>query len=487
MAKLQKFPSEDSVLRLRQYSTFERLLEGNHYSAYLGELGDKFSDKYRYLRYLQCNFAGLLSKVIADVLFGEKVMIESKDKNDDEQEFISELIYQNKLDTQLYESALFNSARGDAVFRIRVDDDQIKIDDINPAMYFPEVSENFRDDPQKKVLAWKNVIGEGKNETTYLIKEIHTPGLIEMEIYEMKGKDNQEISRKVAVKEYNELAGTDHEEKVDTGIEEIPIVHIPNFRINNQYFGVSDYHDLQSLFFALNNRMTSIDNILDKHSDPILAVPEGVLDEKGEVKKEALGMFEVREGEGKPEYIVWNANLDIAFQQIDELIKMIFLMGEISPDVVGIDSKTRSGAESGRALKMRMLRTLAKKNRKALYYELALQKVVEIASMFAKKGHKVGDIGYKGDPIIPNITFADGIVDDKVEEIQNETLKYESELTSRRRAIMVLEDMDGEEADALIKEINKEKDGKTDIPEESFHLRARTNELQGIDEEGGQS
>lgn len=470
------FPDKTSLNRLRKYSSYEKLLEGNHYSAYMSEIGDKFSDRYKYLRYITCNFAGLLSKVMADVLFGEKVTIESPTKDTKEQEFIDALVFENNLDTQLYESALLNSARGDALLRIRVEDKQIKIEDINPAMYFPELGNNFREDPEKKTLAWKEYVENDKGgETVYLIKEIYTPGLIETEVYEMKDRESQEIVKKVDVKEYNNIVNKEYEEKIKTGIEEIPLVHIPNFRINNRYWGASDYHDLESLFFAINNRITSIDNILDKHSDPILALPEGILDENGEVKKEKLGMVEIREGGSKPEYIVWNANLEVAFTQIDELIKMIFLMGEISPDVVGLDTK-RGSAESGRALKLRMIRTLAKKNRKALYYELGIQKAIQIASQFAKAGNVVGDVKYKGDEIIPNVIFADGVVDDKVEEIQNETLKLSSGITSKTRAIKTVEDMDDESAKALLEEIKGEDKESADISDEAFHLMSRTNE-----------
>ena len=484
MAKLDKFPNESEVSRLRQYSQYERLLEGNHYTAYMSEIGDKFSDRYKYLRYMTCNFAGLISKVMADVMFGEKVKIESPDKNEIQQGFINELIYQNKLDVQFYESALLNSARGDALLRIRVEDNQIKIEDINPAMYFPELGNNFRSEPEKVTLAWKEYVKNKDKEVVYLIKEIYTKGLIETSVYEMKDRESQEIVKKVPVKVYNELAGTDYEEKVETGIEVIPLVHIPNFRLNNRYWGASDYVDLESLFFAINNRLTSIDNILDKHSDPILAVPPGILDEDGNVRKESMNMIEMQEGEGKPEYIVWNANLDIAFKQIDEIVKMIFLMGEISPDVVGLESDKRSSAESGRALKLRMLRTLAKKNRKALYYELGIQKAIEIASMFANTGALAGEVKYKGDDIIPTITFADGVVDDKVEEITNETMKLNAGLTSKKRAIEIIEDMDGDEADALLEEIDGEDKEGADISEETFHLMSRTNDRERINKEG---
>jgi len=146
--KIDKFPKEDSILRLRQYGVYERLLEGDHYSAYMSELGSKFSDRYKYLKYMTCNFAGLLSKVIADVLFGEKVVIESKEKNKKEQDFINAIVQENNLNTQLYESALLNSARGDAVLRVRVEDSQIKVEDINPAMYFPELTSKLQRRPK---------------------------------------------------------------------------------------------------------------------------------------------------------------------------------------------------------------------------------------------------------------------------------------------------------------------------------------------------
>ncbi len=485
MAKIEKFPSESEVARLRRYGQYEKLLEGQHYNAFMSEIGEKFSDKYKYLRYMTCNFAGLVSKVMADILFGEKVVIESVKKKKDEQEFIDALVYENRLNTQLYESALLNSARGDALLRIRVEDNQIKIEDINPAMYYPKLSNNFREEPKERILAWKEYIRNNKGEEeTYLVKEVYTVGFIETEVYLMKDRESQEIVRKVDVKDYNLIAGTSYEKVIKTGIEEIPLVHIPNVRTNNRYWGSSDYSDLESLFFALNNRMTSIDNILDKHSDPILAVPEGILDEKGSVKKESLGMFEYREGEGKPEYIVWNANLEVAFQQIDEMVKMIFLMSEVSPDVVGLDNRNRSSAESGRALKIRMLRTIAKKNRKALYYEIGIMKAIEIASMFAKSGAMVGDISYKGEPIIPVVKFADGIVDDKVEEIQNEVLKLGANITSKHRAIKGIEDMDDDEVKALLKEIDEENESKGDISGESFHLMSRTNDGENNKEEG---
>ena len=147
-------------------------------------------------------------------------------------------------------------------------------------------------------------------------------------------------------------------------------------------------------------------------------------------------------------------------------------MGEISPDVVGLDTG-RGGAESGRALKLRMVRTLAKKNRKSLYYEQGIKEAIEIASMYANVGHEVDGVKYKGEPIIPNVQFADGIVDDKVEEIQNETLKLDAGLTSVKRAIKVIEDVGDKEADAIKEEIDEDNESKGDFNSDNlFHREA---------------
>jgi len=461
--KDQIFPDEKSGNRLREYLVNEKLLEGNHYSAFVEQVGAQFVDKYAFLRYVTCNFAGLVSKVIADVLFGEKVTITPKDKNEDAQKFIDALVEDCELDTQLYESELNNSARGDAVLRIRVDNGKIKIEDINPAMYFPKISDNYRNTPEEVTLAWK----ETAKGDTYLIEETHTVGKISIKISKMKANDSKEVVSVLSVEEYNALSGKSYVEKTDTKLDEIPIIHIPNYRIKNSFWGVSDYQDIAALIFAINNRITKIDNVLDKHTDPILAVPEGVLDEEGNVEKKALGMIEVRGGEGKPEYIVWNANLESGFKEIDLLVKMIFLFSEVSPDVLGVEG---AGAiESGSALKLRMLRTLAKKNRKALYYAIAIAKAIRIASKFAKTGgFKAGDVGYTGEPIKSVVKFADGVVDDKVEELTNEATKLEAGITTKKRAIMVVEDASSEEADKIIDDINAEKKDNADFNNENI-------------------
>lgn len=441
------FPYEDSKGRLAKYELYEKLLAGNHFSAFAGEVGKEITDRYKNLRYITANFAGLISKVIADLLFGEEIQIKAG-KNTD---FLDALYLDSKLRVQIYESALFNSARGDAIFRLRVEDNNIIVEDINPSMYFPRgTSNNFRAKPRVEELAWKNTIGD----TTYLISEIQEKGILTTNIHILE-KDGQ-IGGTIDIPAYNNLAGTKYQAVVDSKIGKNLLVHVPNMRLKSDYFGTSDYADLLSLFYAINNRLSKTDNILDKHSDPILAVPEGVLDEEGNVKREALSMIEMGTGDTKPEYIVWNASLDSAFKQVDKLVEMLFMASEVSPDVLGMG---QGQSDSGRALKFKLIRTIAKRQRKALYYAQALKEVFILAQELAiKNGFTVNGVKIaEAKAIEPEIIFSDGIVNDPKETIENETMKVESGLTSKKRAIMAIENTDEKNAEAIIKEIEDEK------------------------------
>lgn len=450
------FPYTGEEDRLKDYAYYEKLFLGKHFDAFTIKIDNPaYGEVYNKLRYVMANFAGLVSKVCADMLFSEGVSITAEDGD---QEFIDALIRENKLDVQLYESALSNSYMGDAVFKIRVGKrypnsekgkPTIIIEDISPAVYFPFIDQfNVRQDPEKKELAWTFK----KADKTYLRKEIHSNGKIENKVYEMK--DNK-IMQEVGL-EILGIAGLQPVQ--ETKIEESLIVHVPNWKTGRRYWGLSDYYDLESLFYAINNRMTKIDNILDLHSDPILAVPEGILDEKGQVKKEKLGMIEIPAGvgnEGKPEYIVWNASLEVAFKEIEKIIEMFFMVSETSPDILGMG---QGQSDSGRALKLKLLRTIAKVTRKRLYYDHAIKEVLFTAQKLAKAwGVEVGGKTLKGEPVYPDIEWSDGLPIDISEQIDNEVKAIDAGITKKADAIKRVYGYEDEVAEKVAKEIADEK------------------------------
>jgi hypothetical protein len=431
--------------RLTNYRIYEELYKGDHYSAFSIKSED-FTKDYAKLRYIVANFAGLISKVIADMLFGEPVTIQDTENQD----WLDALTHENNLDELFYEHALANSYFGDNLFKIRVEDNILKIEEAPPSIYIPELNPgNVAAPPQRINLAIPSIIDGDK----YYIIETHEPPTITTRI--VKIDDKGEVLD-IDINKYNELTGTKLQEVQDTKISRFLVIHVPNPKPRG-HFGQSDYLDLKTLFFALNNRMTKIDNILDKHSDPILAVPEGVLDEEGQPHKQAFNLFEVPENGDKPEYVVWNANLDIAFTQIDKLVEMLFMFSETSPDSMGLG---KSGiAESGRALKMRLIRTIAKRNRKKLYYDRAIKELIYTAQLLAKANPGVvpsKDIKTQlKEPTIPRIIWQDGIANDEVERTDIALKRVDAGVKSKKQAIIELEDITEDEALEQLDEIEK--------------------------------
>jgi hypothetical protein len=448
------FPYPTEAERLNRYDYYENLFCGNHFDAFSIKIrSDEWTKEYARLRYIVANFAGLVSKIVADMLFIDPPKVVLPEGSD--QDWLDGLMKQNKMRIVNYESALANSYLGDSVYKLRIGkrmpndtEASIIIEEITPKLYFPIINQaNVKAEPEKIELNWTVKI----NNKEYLRKEIHSAGAIDNELWLLNG------SQIAAREPLTTLGIPDLAEHQDTGIDELLVVHVPNWRAGNRHYGISDYYDLTTLFYAMNNRMSMIDNILDKHSDPILAIPDGILDENGRVKKEKLGLFERpldADKENDPAYITWDANLESAFMEVDKLVEMTFMMSETAPDILGMG---KGQSDSGRALKLKLIRTLAKTQRKQLYYTEGLKEVMYRAQLLAKKyGIKIEGKTLQSDPAYPEIVWKDGLPADIVETVQVETQRIDAGLTTKADAIARIEDIDEKTAEEKAKAIEKE-------------------------------
>lgn len=444
------FPNDVEKARLDDYEHYKRLFMGRHFEAFKIKIdSDQFNRAYSRLRYVAVNFAGLLSKIMADMLFSEPPTIKLEGGD---QAWVDAFWRENEMDIQCYESALSCSYLGDAVFKLRAgqrdagdDESTVICEDITPRIFFPRVDNgNVRAEPKAIDLKWTFTYGDN----TYLQIETHEPNKITNKLYLMK---NDKIEKEVQFSE----VGMTLEPEVETKIDDLLVTHVANFKTGDRYFGISDYNDLESLFYALNNRLSKIDNILDKHGDPILSVPPGILDEKGNVKKKALGVIEFGEGENsKPEYIVWDASLQSAFTEIEKLVDFLYLTAEISPDILGLG---QGKSDSGKALKMKLLRTIAKVQRKRLYYDQALKEIVYNAQVFAQKNSLTIDgVALKGTPVKPEIIWQDGLPIDVAEMQADIIARIDAGLESKVDAIMELDNIDEKAAKKKLDAIEAE-------------------------------
>jgi hypothetical protein len=443
MDKWDTWPPEGHNKRLENYARYRLLFKGDHTEVFqrVQQWLDKEVDKA--IVYIVCNFAGLVSKICADLLFGESLKVTVGDEDSPEQEALDTIITDNNLHTKNYEMALSSSWRGDAVYKARfglprpwAENERVIIESVPAGVFFPHLNADNVQEMTGATLAWV----KEQNDRKYLRKEIHLPGEIRNELWLL---DGSKIRNRVPLSTFDEYAGLP--EQQETGYPGLLVEHVPNWRLDDMFWGFSDYLDLESLFDELNNRISKISRILDKHSDPKLILPPGMMKydlrtRQWYIEKESLQVVEIPNEMAEkdiPRYLVWDAQLEAAFKQIDKLLDLLMMMSEVSPAAFGMDKD--GAAESGRALKFRLLRTLAKVNRKKLYFDQGLKNILYAAQVLDVT-HGSGSY----EPTIPRLEWKDGLPDDPLEQAEIEASRTSAGNTSLESSLRRLDGLDGE-------------------------------------------
>jgi hypothetical protein len=429
------FPPELHRKRIDNYARYEKLFLGQHRELYAAQPG-----KHQKARYIAVNFPGMISRLCADLLFGEQPDFSATE--DAAQEALDNLVERNNLHTLNYESALGNSFRGDAIYKVRwgkrtpqAELPESIIEEAPPAIYYPELDEDDVRRVIRVTLAWLK-IDPANPQLRYLRIEEHEPGIIRNRL--LRFGDRGATQEEMPLTTFPAYEGLELE--VETGLKVIPIFHAPNFVYGSRFWGISDYEGLEPLFEAVNDRVTQSDEVLAKHVAPKLVVPPRFVDEDGKVKLSELEVVQLDPGEPAPTYVTWDAHLTAASEHTERLMDLIFIISETAPAAFGV---AKYGvAESGRALRLRLLRTLAKVNRKRLYYDRALKGALLCAQQL-----EVIHGGASYEPEEPVIGWADGLPEDMFEQAQIEAARLAAGNTSLESSIRRLDGPDAVDAE----------------------------------------
>lgn len=468
-AKGEFYPPVEHQDRINRYKENKMLFEGKHW-----ELFRKYNLNKSGKMYVSVNLAGIIAKKSADFLIGDGVTVSAgKEDNSKEQVAFDRLKDDNDLDILFYESALANAYRGDSFFKVRYgqeyaglypelfDARRVRIETLNAEYVFPEVAPHNRNLIVAYHIAIPIRIDDSEavdSANNFKLQvESHYAGRIEYSEYYLTVMRTEPDGTPIEFKIGKQIGET---QIVQTGVPVHLVVHVPNFATDDSWEGLDDLTELKPLFDELNNRLSQIASIMDKHSNPALALPMGILveDEQGRP------MFNVQDSkvfeiDGKqdiiPQYITWNGQLQEAYSEIDRLISMILTTAEIPEVALGMGDSGTSG-NSGLAIKWRMNSLLSKIKRKRKYYEKGLKRVFLIAQYLESV---VGVADYE--ITTPKLVFTDGLPKDEMEQTNIYIQKTGGAvLMSQKTAIMKLEGLTEEQADAEIARIQEEQDAQ---------------------------
>ncbi|MFT8313256.1 MAG: phage portal protein [Clostridium sp.] len=462
------YPPVEHRERVDRYKRNRKLFKGEHFEVFKDYKGSKQQQD---LLYISTNIAGVICKKSADFLFGEAVQVKAGNGDSSpEQMAFDKFVDENGLNILAYESALANAYRGDSFFKVRygqeyggelpkeLDAPRVIIEPVNPEHIFPEASIYNKNKIVAYHIAVPVLVEVDGEECWQLFVESHYAGRIEYRVYNISVLETRFHGGFTEVTSWKiEDEILEAQNVVVTGVPLPLIVHVPNLSTDDTWEGLDDISEHISIMDEINNRLTQIADILDKHSDPAMAVPSGILGEDDEgnptfhVQRDKV--FEVMGKEDViPQYITWDGQLQQAFTELDKLVDLLLTTAEIPAVALGKPDGGGTSGTSGLAIKWRMNNLLAKINRKRQYYTKGLKDIFVIAQLLEQA---VGIADYA--LTVPQLVFQDGLPKDNAEEATVMNIRTGGAKTlSQKSAIMRMEGMTEEQAQLEIERINEE-------------------------------
>lgn len=421
----EHFPPFREHPRLNRYRTNALLFQGAHQQVFNRWQIDEDIQNLTVVS----NWHRRLSSLWADMLFGQPPQV----KADDPTAF-REFVRRNDFFQVMHEAAIDVSRFGEAVLKMRWEGNNPVVETVPPSIWFPVVSPENVKRIQYHVIAWKWSTDPAQEHNDRLSVEIHEPGRIEYRTYEL-GTDEL-VNRTLELDEEF------------TGINEFLVRPITNMTESSSIYGIDDYSDINPIMEELEIRLSQISRVLDKHADPKMYGDETALefDERSGrwVVKGGGKFFPVSEDTQPPGYLTWDANLNAAFSQLEELMKQFYVMTNTSPASFG--QLEQGLAESGSALRRLIMSTIIKQNRLRTRFDSALHDIFNIANQMQLRNNvpRIGDV---------EIVWRDALPEDITEQTNTTVARYGSGLISLEAALRKLDDLEGSELEAEVERI----------------------------------
>lgn len=467
----QPWPPTDEVERLEMYAANKKLFENKHAEVYIQAFKrierviSNFQDVVSYP--VIVNYQKLISLKVADLLLGEAPTITAGKEGSTEQKSADLIVENSELINTAYEAAIDVSRYGDGLLYVYPEEGAGKIDVTQPPIWFPVVSNMNLKKIEYHVLAWTFDVVTGDQKEKHLKVHIHEKGQYIEREYLIDGRTiNKQITDDVIV---------------PTNLTEFAVIQVPNVLTSDRVHGMDDYSDIDSIISELLVRLGQISRVLDKHASPSVQGPSSALEKNPDTGEWQLkmGNFFPRDGKEDPEtaYIVWDANMEASFKEIEQLINFLHAISEMGSSLLGDKSEGEGNAPSGTSLRFRMVSPLAKVKRIAMRFEPALIKAIKLCSQL--RGEGIVDLTKV--PI--SVTWHDGLPNDPKEDADIMSTRTGNKATmSIKRALISYDGMSEEDADNELAAIEEDESKATPMSSMNAPFGGN-NELEEDDDE----
>jgi len=451
------WPSPDDRDRLDGYDSNFRLFIGDHQSVFEPNWPAEED------QYVIVNLLGPVSKLLAHRLVGTppkarplamadaaKTGTEIDPLLQSQAGVLDDICRWSRWPELLMASETGCSYRGDTVLKASYDakKDHVRITEVLPSRFFPTYSGDDADemtdcsivfevaDPEyeQKVQAFLYSGGRISEWTgavsAYFFEERHTPGLIERNLYKAERSAMSSLWRREKVNLTTLPQFAELEEKQPTGIDEIPIVHLPNGVVaETKPWGQSDYIDLEPIQRAINRRRSSVGKILNKYEELMLAADRSLGDAEGNFDA-SIKFIPLVQDETPPFFISYPGDASGSSAEADTLQLLLCMAAMVSPETLGIGGE--GPAESARAIKLRQNLTTSTVEGKRTVADPRLRHILSIAmKLWAVHGVE-GEKPVALEPDEIGLQWSDGLPWDEMEAIQAASIIVTSGLPETR-------------------------------------------------------
>lgn len=325
---------------------------------------------------------------------------------------------------------------GEGLYRLRLEDGEVRVEPQPPDYWFPVVSESNIKKVLYHVLAWTFLRTEETSRmerwtgapdyraVTYLRCEIHEAGRIEHRIYRL----NKDARIEERVEDPGELvndwpAEADGEGIEETGADTPLVFHVPNRRTSERLHGLDDYTPIDSHIEKIGWMRSMRMAVLDKHQDPVMSgpPPETMTLPDGRTVVSSGGRYYpmMDNDSPRPEYHVFDGKAEMSFEHEKTLWESVYQDSETSPAAFG--HSEMGAAESGTSMRLRMAAPLKKAEDIVQSLEPVVLKLIETAGQLA--GVDFSEV---------SITWRDGLPEDEREQSEISERDVRTGIRSRK-------------------------------------------------------